>query len=39
MLFEKAIILYVLIGILAGVPQASKPLKSDLREARKHQKL
>ena len=37
MLFEKAIILYVLIGILAGAPQAPKPLKSDFREARKPQ--
>ena len=37
MLFEKAIIVYVLIGILAGGPQASKPLKSDLREPRKCQ--
>ncbi len=39
MLFEKAIIVYVLIGILAGGPQASKTLKSDLREARKPQNL
>ena len=39
MLFEKAIILYVLIGILVGGPQAPNPLKSDLREARKHQNL
>ena len=39
MLFEKAIILYVLIGVLAGGPQAPKPLKSDLREPRKHQNL
>ena len=39
MLFEKAIILYVLIGVLAGAPQASKLLKSDLREARKRQNL
>ena len=37
MLFAKAIILYVLIGILAGGPQAPKLLKSDLREARKRQ--
>ena len=39
MLFEKAFILYVLIGILAGGPQASKLLKSDLREPRKPQNL
>jgi len=39
MLFEKAIILSFLIGVLAGAPQAPKPLKSDLREARKHQNL
>ena len=31
MLFEKHIILSFLIGVLAGGPQASKPLKSDLR--------